>query len=359
MSVSFLLLADLLAKQPLEPATPQIEPEDASELWNFNETQIDTATDRIFSQDISPPELSSFWLPLTNLPEPELPPLPSVEKYLPILTRSPVTPPPPPAMPQTALRYSSFVISYVPQSPQRPKSGSQLYHQRLAALKAGQIYTRLSGSSFWSSWANASEQPTYEQWKRLLENEADAIASGQGSNRLSILLGDSITQWVPTETLTHNRLWLNQGISGDTTGGILNRLSAMSPTRPDRIYLMAGINDLRRGETDATIQGNVRQILRRLRQQHPQAQTIVQSILPTQLAEITNDRIRHLNSQIQAIAQAEGAQYLDIYSKFIDFQGNLRPELTTDGLHLNYRGYQVWQGEIRDSESSIALYHRP
>ena len=351
MTVQFLLLADLVAKQPLEPATPQIEPEMASELWNARDAQSNRATDRISTQDISPPELS--YLGPTNPPEPELPPLPSVEKYLPSLT-----PPPAETIAQTTLRYSSFKISYVTPSPKIPKSGSQLYHQRLAALTAGQIYTRLSGTSFWSSWENARQQPTYEQWKSLLTNEAKAIASGQGSNRLSVLLGDSITLWFPAEDLTHNRLWLNQGISGDTTAGILNRLSALSPTRPDTIYLMAGINDLIRGETDATILGNFRQIMRRLHQQHPNAQVMVQSILPTQLAKISNDRIRYLNSQIQAIAQTEGAEYLDIYSKFVDSYGNLRPELTTDGLHLSDRGYEVWQAELRDSES-IALYYRP
>jgi lysophospholipase L1-like esterase len=368
MTIPFLLLADLMAKQPSEPTTPQIEPESTSTFWNVQDDEIDRqGNDRISSRDISPPEmsvLSSVWTENLNdwlkSSEPELPPLASADRYLPTLTPPAVTPPPAtPEIPQTALRYSSFAISYVPPTPKMPKSGAQLYHQRLAALNAGQTYTRLSGSSFWSSWENASQQPTYEQWKSLLANEARAIAYGQGSNRLSILLGDSISLWFPPENLTHNRLWLNQGISGDTTTGILNRLSALAPTRPDTIYLMAGINDLRRGETDATILRNFQQIIRRLRQQHPNAQVVVQSILPTQLAEIPNSRIRYLNGQIQAIAQVEGAEYLDIYSKFINAQGTLRQELTTDGIHLSSLGYQVWRTELRESESSIALYHRP
>jgi lysophospholipase L1-like esterase len=366
MTVPFLLIADLLAKLPSEPATPQIKSESASELYKADDVAINGATNQISRRDISPPEVSSF-LPgstdswsnhwLLNDSQPELPPLARMEKYLPL-------PPPPstqtvPSQPQTHLRYSSFTMSYVPTTRPMPVSGPQLYHQRLAALKTGQIYTRLSGESFWSFWANATEQPTYEQWKNLLANEARAIAFGQGSNRLSVLLGDSITLWFPHEQLSRNRLWLNQGISGDTTTGILNRLSALLPTRPDTIYLMAGINDLRRGETDATILGNFRQIMRRLRQQHPDAQVVVQSILPTQLIEISNARIRHLNRRIEAIAQEEGAQYLDVYSQFIDAQGNFRPELTTDGLHLNAQGYQVWRSQLRDAEASIALYHRP
>lgn len=371
MTVPFLLIADLLAKLPSEPATPQIQPESASKLCKAEAVAIDGTTHQISSRDISPPELSSLLtgstLPgstdawsnhwLRNASPPELPPLAGREKYLPL--------PPPtstatlPSQPQTHLRYLSFTMSYVPTTRPMPVSGPQLYHQRLAALKTGQIYTRLSRESFWSSWANATEQPTYEQWKNLLASEARAIAFGQGTNRLSVLLGDSLTLWFPPEQLSRNRLWLNQGISGDTTSGILNRLSALLPTRPDTIYLMAGINDLRRGETDGTILRNFRQIVRRLRQQHPDAQVVVQSILPTQLIEISNARIRHLNRQIEAIAQAEGAQYLDVYSQFIDAQGNFRSELTTDGLHLNAQGYQVWRSQLRDGEASIALYRRP
>ncbi|MCA1991680.1 MAG: acylhydrolase, partial [Coleofasciculus sp. S288] len=58
-----------------------------------------------------------------------------------------------------------------------PTSGSQLYQQRLTALKAGKLYTRLPADSFQSVWAKGTvplQQPTHEQWIRLLEQEAKA-----------------------------------------------------------------------------------------------------------------------------------------------------------------------------------------
>lgn len=233
-----------------------------------------------------------------------------------------------------------------------PTSGSQLYYQRVAALRAGQMYTRLPADSFQSVWAKGTfPQPTHDQWKRLLAQEATAMAKGQGTNRLAILLGDSLSLWFPSERLPRGQFWLNQGISGENTSQILNRLSAFSQTRPDTIYVMAGTNDLRQGVSDRIILDNIRQILQRLRLNHPQSQVIVQSILPMGLNGIPSERIRNLNQEIAAIAQEEGASYLNLHRLFANPEGYLRPELTTDGIHLANRGYEIWQDALHYTNS--------
>lgn len=230
-------------------------------------------------------------------------------------------------------------------------SGSQLYYQRLAALKTGQVNKRLDEDSLEPLWDSANKrQLTYEDWKRLLALEAKAIAQGQGANRLGILVGDSLSMWFPKEKLPAGKLWLNQGISGDTSTGVLKRLAAFSETRPDAIYIMAGINDVRKNTSDEVILRNHRRIMRSLRQTHPKAQIIVQSILPTSLPTISNQRIRNLNTQLALIAKQEKVTYVNIYRWFTDFEGNLRPELTTDGLHLSPDGYDVWRAALQQIE---------
>jgi lysophospholipase L1-like esterase len=84
----------------------------------------------------------------------------------------------------------------------------------------------------------------------------------------------------------------------------------------------------------------------------------VQSILPhggeettwerrEKLLAISNSRIRQLNQQLQAIAQKEGVKYLNLHPLFANDQGNLRLELSTDGLHLNSQGYLVWSSALQ------------
>ncbi len=230
-------------------------------------------------------------------------------------------------------------------------SGNQLYDQRLAALKTGKIYTRLdSNSSQVFGDSSRKRQLTYEDWKNLLALEAKAISQGQGASYLGILVGDSLSMWFPKEKLPTGKLWLNQGISGDTSGGVVRRLRAFSTTRPNVIYIMAGINDLRQGDSNQEILRNHRRIIRSLRRSHPTSQIIVQSILPTRLPAIPNSRIIQINTQLAAIAQEEKVDYLNIYHWFTDFQGNLRPELTTDGLHLSQDGYDIWRLALQQLE---------
>lgn len=229
----------------------------------------------------------------------------------------------------------------------RPTSGSQLYHQRWAALQAGRTYTRLPANSFWQAWSDAIQPPTHEQWVRLLAQEGRSMARGQGANRLTVMVGDSLSLWFPVEHLTSDRFWLNQGISGDTTAGVLQRLSAFEQTNPDVIHVMIGINDLRRGASDTEILSNIQQIMRRLKQTHPQATIYIHSILPTRLEAIPLDRITPLNQQIAIVAQQEQVQYVDLIAFFLDEQGVLHRDLTTDGLHLSLNGYAVWDWAMR------------
>ena len=230
-----------------------------------------------------------------------------------------------------------------PVAQRRPASGAQFYRQRELALQSGQLYTRLSPSQFAEEWSQAAEQPTYQDWISLLTREGQAVAAGQGSNRLEVVLGDSLGMWLPSDTLPRDRLWLNQSISGDTTAGILRRLSAFADTKPTRIHLLAGVNDLKNGVPAATIAINLQTTIRQLQQQHPQAQIVVYSVFPTRWENITNDRVEALNRHIAAVAGETAVEYRNIYNQFQDAEGSMRAELTTDGLHLNTQGYDVWR----------------
>jgi len=199
-------------------------------------------------------------------------------------------------------------------------------------------------------------QLNYQQWVALLEKEAQVIAE-QPPQHLAILIGDSLTLWFPNELLPSDRVWLNQGISGETSTGLLNRLDILDKTQPEVIFVLIGINDLIRGENDQTILANQGLIISYLQRVHPQAKIVVQSLLPhggekvtwegkQRLLSVSNSRIQKLNQELKAIAQNQGVIYLDLYPLFADAKGNLKAELSTDGLHLSPQGYLVWRNAL-------------
>ncbi len=200
-------------------------------------------------------------------------------------------------------------------------------------------------------------QLSYKQWLDILKSEAGVVAAKR-PQRLTVLAGDSLSLWFPTELLPETRNWLNQGISGETSSGLLKRLSLFDKTQPSRIFVMIGINDLIRGVSDSEILDNHQKIMAYLRKTHPKAQIVFQSILPHGGEEITwegrekllaipNSRIRQLNEQLQTLASKEGIKYLDLQPLFANNQGNIRSEFSTDGLHLSQQGYLVWRSALQ------------
>lgn len=200
-------------------------------------------------------------------------------------------------------------------------------------------------------------QLSYQQWVDILKREAAVVAQKHPSH-LTILIGDSLTLWFPSELLPKGRYWLNQGISGENTTGLLKRLNLIDRTHPETILVMIGINDLLQGVSDQVILENQRQIILYLQKTHPKAQIVLQSILPHQgqqiswegrdkLQTISNNRIRRLNQQLQHIAATKSVKFLNLYPLFATQQGELRPELSTDGLHLSPQGYLVWSSAFK------------
>lgn len=210
-------------------------------------------------------------------------------------------------------------------------------------------------------------QLNYQQWLDILSQEAQSAAT-KAPPRLTILAGDSLSLWFPIDLLPTSQNWLNQGISGETSYGLLRRLRLFDQARPERILVMIGINDLIQGVRDATLLANYQEIIQHLKQAHPRTTIIVQSILPhgadrwqqptdqpnlpdpplwvKRLQQVPNSHIRDLNRQLAEIAEIEGVIYLDLHSKFTDINGDLLPHLSTDGLHLSHQGYQVWKAQL-------------
>jgi lysophospholipase L1-like esterase len=359
MRDSYLLAASLLTGLAIPasslPHLSMIQLQNHPDLWNLKQGSLPSVGEKIIpSVEISLPEFSN---PLSPIKE-SLPPTledkiaPSAEISSPEFSKQVLSSP----------TESSFKVDSEPLD-RTLVSGKELYYQRLGALKTGQIYTRVdddkvreaklspSGESLVRS--RSKHQLTYEDWKTLLALEAKAIARGQGANHLNVLVGDSLSMWFPARKLPSGKLWLNQAISGDTSSGVLKRLSFFSKTRPDVIYVMAGINDLRNGVSDETILRNHRRIIRTLKQSHPESLIIIQSILPTRQQKIPNTRIRNINEQLAQIAKEQQVNYLNIHNWFTDSEGNLREDLTTDGLHLSTRGYDVWQWALQQVETKM------
>jgi Lysophospholipase L1 and related esterases len=146
----------------------------------------------------------------------------------------------------------------------------------------------------------------------------------------------------------------NRGISADTTYGVLSRLDDIAKEKPAKIFLMIGVNDLWQGASLPDITANLAKTLTELRQRTPDTAIFLQSVLPINTIKFTastnltsNSQITALNKELKQLAGSHNATYIDLYAVMVSADNQLPGDLTTDGIHLNGKGYQRWKSAIR------------
>ncbi len=166
-----------------------------------------------------------------------------------------------------------------------------------------------------------------------------------------VLLGDSMVAYYPVKRLFRGRHVINQGIPGDTTEGVLNRLEHVVRLMPKQVVLHAGTNDFVLLEDDAmAICERLITIKDALEKAIPKVRVLVVSALPihpgklkTALFVRDNAKLTGLNQWLESHLPPK--QYVDL-SKHVIREGALDPDLTTDGLHLNDQGYAVYHRHL-------------
>ncbi|TVQ15083.1 MAG: hypothetical protein EA361_06455, partial [Bacteroidetes bacterium] len=169
-----------------------------------------------------------------------------------------------------------------------------------------------------------------------------------------IMLGNSITNGANWSELFNNPNIRNRGISGDNTFGILHRLEEVTASRPEKIFLLIGINDISKETPVEVILNNYRRIVERIREDSPDTRLYLQSIMPTSnefdhfpRAYNREKEIEAVNQGIEMLAARYGATFIDLHPHFLDEHGKLNKEFTNDGLHLMGEGYLHWARILR------------
>lgn len=169
-----------------------------------------------------------------------------------------------------------------------------------------------------------------------------------------VWIGDSLTEQAWWSFLTKEKDVVNRGIGGDNTSGMLARLDEILSFSPRKIFLMGGINDLSGNRPVEEIVGNVRKMLEMIRDQVPACEVYLQSLITPNNEVLAypyikgkQAQVKELNRSYKALCEEGLATWVDLTPLLENEKGELKEELTKDGIHLHPEAYVIWVNHLK------------
>ena len=180
-------------------------------------------------------------------------------------------------------------------------------------------------------------------------------------------MGDSITEeWGRlSPDFFQPAHYINRGIGGQTTPQMLLRFKQdVINLNPMVVFILAGTNDIAGNTGPANKEMITNNIfsMAELSMRYD-INVVLSSILPVDKYPWANnikevpDTILKINRKIKSFSQKNSIAYIDYYSSMVGENYGLKKEYTTDGVHLNKRGYEVMSNLVQDvlQEESFAF----
>ncbi|WP_343305999.1 GDSL-type esterase/lipase family protein [Chitinophaga niabensis] len=172
-----------------------------------------------------------------------------------------------------------------------------------------------------------------------------------------VFLGNSITEAGKWNEILPGLPVQNRGISGDNSFGVLARLPQIVQAKPAKIFLLIGVNDLKREVPANVIINNCERMLSMIKAGSPRTKVYVQSILPVNdtiliepFKKVTNANVALVNKAYEQLAKQHGYYFVNLHEPFADAKGQLKRAETPDGLHLKVSSYPAWVNYLRSKK---------
>ena len=171
-----------------------------------------------------------------------------------------------------------------------------------------------------------------------------------------LMLGDSLTEWGNWKQLLGREDIVNKGISGNTSFDILNRLDSVLNTQADLAVLMFGINDLFWGHRVSEIFLNYQKIIEYIEKKINKiaVQSTIYLATDENESERINKKVTKLNEKLFNYTQKNKSMVFFDINNAMSPMGSLEPEYTTDGVHFNEKGYEVWGKKLKQEIGNIS-----
>lgn len=180
----------------------------------------------------------------------------------------------------------------------------------------------------------------------------------------TLFTGSSLMEGFPINELcvTHgdHSVIYNRGIAGLTTETFLDCIhDVLLDLQPTLVFINIGTNDIGKTEDwEEILERNYRQILRTALACIPDVKIMVMAYYPVNEDVMrmqrkdgdlprTNAKVDRANQIVSALADEMGLPYINVNHGLEDENGQLKAQLTGDGIHMFASGYEIVYQNIK------------
>jgi lysophospholipase L1-like esterase len=175
-----------------------------------------------------------------------------------------------------------------------------------------------------------------------------------GTNKILFVGSSSFTMWTDVQQYFPKYAIINRGFGGST---LLDQIRYINDVvfryRPRQIIFYCGENDLASSDTVTArmVFNRFRQWFNLVRKKFPQVSIVYISMKPSPSRQLLLGKMREGNRQIaNFLKKQKRTGFVDVYKEMIDDEGKPIKELfLEDNLHMNKKGYAIWQKLIEPS----------
>lgn len=176
-----------------------------------------------------------------------------------------------------------------------------------------------------------------------------------------VFVGSSTMEIFPIDkmqkSLKLDKIIYNRGIRATTTEDVLNDMDTLIfDLAPEKVFINIGSNDVGYGVPFEKFLKNYEEILSKIKKELPKTAVYIMAYFPVNTLDDfgegeeehhslfntrNNENLQRANKSIQTLAEKYGYIFINLNDELADENGNLKKELTFDGMHMLPSGYEI------------------
>ena len=167
-------------------------------------------------------------------------------------------------------------------------------------------------------------------------------------NAILLIGSSSFTRWVDVQDYFPNFPIVNRGFGGSTLPDVIHYAEeVIFPYAPKQILIYCGENDLSSADsvTATMVFNRFKQLFQIIRTRLPKVSVAFVSMKPSPSRERLRPKMVEGNNLIKNyLKKKKNTEFIDVYSKMFDLNGIVMKDIfIKDNLHMNAKGYAIWQ----------------